>query len=157
MRDGDTLHQWTYALPSRRLRERIELPPADPSVATRMLAGRHGVIEFGEPSGDGTAPVRALAGTQAAWKPLPWHGADALIAAAGGWLALREPVATDATEQAIVLVNLLTGHVAGRWIWPRDAKVSVRPDRGSWLAFDDQGRVCSVATESSELRILSVR
>jgi hypothetical protein len=183
LRDGDTLHQWSYALPSRRLRERSELPPADPSKGTRMLAGRLGVIEFTpEPPANpavamrplpGAPPiltwpasdtpaiamaiVRPVTGTQAGWKAIPWHGSEAPVGAADAWLALREPIAADTGEQAIALVNFTTGRVHGRWIWPHGAKFQIRLQGASWLAFDDQGRICAVNTDSGDVRALSVR
>ena len=158
MRNGDVLHQWAYALPGRRLIARDELPAIDPHTVARVVSIGVGVIEFTLPTPyDETARVRPLAGTQAAWKDVPWHAADCVIAAAGAWLALREPVAADAAEQTIALFNVGTGRVHGRWFWPLGAQVKLRPVEDAWIAFDDQGRVSVVLLTTGELRGLSVR
>jgi hypothetical protein len=158
LREGATLHQWRYTLPGRRLRDRSELPPADLQTSTRLLAGRAGLLEFSAIApDDGTAQVRPLADSRAKPNRVPWHGQGALIAADDSWLAMREPIALDAPGQAIVLVSLSTGRIHGRWIWPRDAKVQVRHQDATWLAFDDQGRVSAVSTDGSDVRGVSVR
>lgn len=160
MQTGDKLEQWNYALPGRRLRERTTLPPPETDLGAggRLFVGGVGVLEFTQATPhDETARVRALHPTSVVWKDVPWYGHDAVITSSGPWMALREPVAEGAAEQTIALVNFGTGRIHGRWIWPRGAMVRVRQHGGTWLAFDDQGRVSAVSPDNAELRGLSIR
>ena len=158
MRDGTAAHQWVYALPGRRLLRRDELPPADPRAVQHVVWRGVGVVEFTQDTPhDETAHVRTLAASETPWKDVPWHVDDGVLAAAGAWLALREPMAEDATEQSIALVHSGSGRVHGRWFWPRGARVRLRPGEHTWVAFDDQGRVSALSVETCELRGLSVR
>lgn len=168
------LQQWRYTLPARRLRERDTLPRPQADQATRWLASDIGVIELVplHPQGaaqtqtqaQGHTPVQAhtarahpLCGSAPAWKDVPWHGPSALVAAAGAWLALAPAVPEEASEQTLDLVNLCTGRVHGRWVWPRGSRLKLRHALGVWVAFDDQGRVAAVSPATSGLRSLSLR
>ena len=160
MRSGDAFEQWNYALPGRRLRERTTLPAPEPDLgaAGRLFVGGVGVLEFTQDTPHAeTARVRALHQPGTAWKDVPWHGHDAVLGAAGAWMALREPVADGAREQTIALVNFTTGRLHGRWIWPTGAAVRMRHHHGIWLAFDDQGRVSILTVDNADLRGVSIR
>ncbi len=158
MRDGDTLHQWAYALPTRRLIARDELPAIDPHTVGRAISLGTGVIEFSQSSPhDENVQVRNLAGAPVPWKEMPWYGPECIIAAAGAWIALREPVAADASEQAVALFNVGTGLVHGRWFWPTGARLSARVQGDTWVLFDDQGRVSTVSVSTSQATDMSVR
>ena len=156
MGTGDSLEQWTYALPARRLTRRDPLPRPGPQAGARLLASGVGVIEFETSEAGDTARALKLAPGGRS-QTLPWHGKDALLAADATWLALREPVADDAAEQAIALVTFNIGRVHGRWFWPRDARVNVRLQGDTWVLFDDQGRVSAVSLHTSQARGVSVR
>ena len=158
IRADEAVDQWRYALPSRQLRARDSVPPVDPHTVARTLVNGIGLVEFSvDAPHDDVAIARVLAGSKPDWKPVPWYGDDALLAAAGTWLALREPLADDATEQSIALVSLHTGRAHGRWFWPRAAQVRLRECQGVWTAFDDQGRICAVSVANSGVRSLQVR
>jgi hypothetical protein len=158
MRVQDDLHQWRYALPARRLRERDVLPRPPDDQGGRLLASEIGIIEFMPLTGqDGFARVHPLLGAAQPWKNVPWYGPGALVAAAGAWLALAPAAAEDASEQTIELVNMGTGRVHGRWFWPRGAQMRLRHERGVWIAFDDHGRIAAVSLDTSELRTFSLR
>lgn len=158
LRTGDSLEQWTYTLPARRLAGREPLPAPCEGAGPRLLASGLGIVEF-EPATDppNTARVHAPAtGTRS--KPVPWYGANAVLAADATWLALREPVDDDdVAEQAVVLVNLGTGRVHGRCFWPRDARLDLRLQGATWLLFDDRGRVSAMSVETSHAAGMSVR
>jgi hypothetical protein len=158
MRTGESFETWNYALPARRLREIHPLAAATPDVSGRMLASGVGVIEFtANTFDDATAAVRALPPDGKTWKDIPWHGHEALITAAGAWLAVREKPATGATQQTIALINLGTGRVHGRWHWPLEAQVRLRAFEDAWLAFDDQGRLSLVSLGDGGQCSLSLR
>jgi hypothetical protein len=158
MRAGESFEIWNYALPARRLREIHPLAASTPDVGARILASGVGVIEFTPNTfDDATAAVCAWPPDGKPWKDIPWHGHEALIAAAGAWLAVREPTAAGAAEQSIALINLGTGRVHGRWQWPLEAQVRLRAIEDAWLAFDDQGRLSLVSLGDGAQRRLSLR
>jgi hypothetical protein len=152
--------QWMYKLPGRRLAWREALPPPGLETSARFIDIGLGAVEFTPPApydDDGTARVRLLHDAGRRFKDVPWHGKEAVVAIANGWLAQREPLADDATEQAIALVGLGTGRVHGRWFWPRGARLRARVQGGTWVLFDDQGRVSAVSVDTAEPVSVSVR
>ncbi|MEP6505560.1 MAG: hypothetical protein ABJD97_19650, partial [Betaproteobacteria bacterium] len=158
LRGDSGLAQWIYALPSRRLQSRDPLPDeADHAVARALVAGV-GLVEFSaHPTQPGLAQVRSFTQPAQRWVDVPWHGPGTLLCAAGHWLALREPLADDATDITIALVHGQTGRVHARWHWPRDARLKVRAFDDQWLLFDDQGRLAAVDVEDGVPRELSLR
>ncbi len=149
--------QWNYALPGRRLRTRDELP-LQGEQSVRLLANDVGLIEIIplDPASD-KADVRPLYPPTATPTVVPWYGPETLCAAAGAWLAIAKPVAEAQTKRVIEIVNIGTGRVHGRWTWPRESRVQLRTQGSMWIAFDDQGRLASLDTETGEMRWMSIR
>jgi len=156
---GTRLQQWKYALPARRLHERETLPPDREGGACRVLASGVGLVDFvpSTSADDSSATRKVLAPAARTDKAIPWYGADAVMAAAGAWVALARPCGEVDVERTIELVNCSTGRVHGAWFWPRDARVGMRAQGALWIAFDDAGRLVSASVDSGEMRSLSLR
>ena len=157
LRTADGFQQWNYALPGRRLRTRDELP-LQGEQSVRLLAGDVGLIEIVplDPASE-KAQVRPLYPPAATPTEVPWYGPETLCMAAGAWLAVARPLADREAKRMIEIVNIGTGRVHARWGWPRESRVQLRSQGSTWIAFDDQGRLSSLDTETGEMRWLSVR
>lgn len=133
------LELWGYALPRRRLYRRDTVPVCAPQ-AQRLLSGTRGVVDVSVVS---EAPSPLTLHWESGHRRVhhdAGHPAQGPVAlAAGGDLLLV--CAADGARQSVQCVHLQDGRLCAQVAWPAGVTIGARWCGGTWVLFDDQGRV----------------
>lgn len=158
--------RWRYGLPTRRLQGRdpleVLMPLKEGVEPVRRVAISDGDLLDLHP-GVNEAGMRV-------WQPMDptnpkrtfpeLSREDRLVIGLGGrWAACcvfeLAPDTQVATVCGIELVCLVTGRLHARWPWPSSQPPRARHFRGTWMIFDDEGRVAALDTDTCRTWSLS--
>lgn len=155
------LQQWSYSLPSRRLRARDtvsrEGEDIDNTEFQRILVRGFGLVDLRHGTGkDSAARVLPATSPHTPWAEIKGLDAQSATYAANGWLAVLSADQPNANE-SVRLIDFASGQVRACWHWPTSAGVGLRCVADTWLVFDREGRLSSVDVVTGVHRDISVR
>ncbi|GAA5161770.1 bpX6 domain-containing protein [Viridibacterium curvum] len=137
---------WRYTLPERRLagRDDVRLEPEQwPILGRRFEVTR---LSLAEP-GDGPVVLSYTSHTGARVLPLPvmeW-GEVLNLQVYGDWLAIAMRLQDTA---AVWFIHMPDGQCKASVTWPLTNGIGLRVEGSRWLAFDQQGRLFALDTDS---------
>jgi hypothetical protein len=155
-REDQAMGLWCYSLPQRRLmqRDRVTLPDGQ----LNLLNPGGGLFTASLREGSDGHPVlayRRFSSDREVVLPAADECTLTLVRPSEVWLILGFEGASGSS--ALWFIGMAEGTVKARLEWPSLSGVGVRAVAGSWLVFDDCGRLLCLDTESGVVERLAVQ